>query len=396
MADGTNPSTRKRKATSPAADVHRPEIPPSPGSSISEDSSISATGRWLRGQPDHIEHWLRGLPDPLDGYAFDDEEPPHRPLSVDNCDINREKYSWYCTSSYLDALAASHSFPTSSPAGLTDYDETYCSAVLLRPRINPDLLLFHADVCDSLAGQSEYTIMMSLHIFVAPSAEYQYMLDKEPEFKGLAEYYDHPWIKTMAFDGPPPQPDHTYGFHPSKFTKFQRRKLNMNPSGEFYHVAKHDLWFPFLTSHCKCGRRAREIGERAALHSMTVAMQAIVNLYRRANRAWELHRTIRGFSIVYDEKSAVIFGHYAEIDGQRTSFYRDVIKKVDLTDETEKWTCWRFVLNVCQYYSSSFLQQLQEVIDELPDPAEAAEVRPGPAGGGGDSTDAAPSIEILD
>ncbi|KIW87293.1 uncharacterized protein Z519_12196 [Cladophialophora bantiana CBS 173.52] len=380
MADGTNPSTRRRKATSPATDVHRPEIPPSPGSSISEDSSTSATGRWLRGHPDHMEHWLRGLPDPLDGYAFDDEESPHRPLSVDNCDINREKYSWYCTSSYLDALAASHSFTTSSPAGLTYYDETYCCAVLLRPRTNPDLLLFHADVCDSLADQSEYTIMMSLHIFVAPSAEYQYMLDKEPEFKGLAEYYDHPWIKTMAFDGPPPQPDHTYGFHPSKFTKFQRRKLNMNLSDECYHVAKHDLWFPFLTSHCKCGRRAREIGERAALHSMTVAMQG-----RSADFPSSTMRRVPLSLVIMPKLTA---------NGRPST--GTVIKKVDLSDEAEKWTCWRFVLNVCQNYSSSFLQQLQEVIEELPDPAEAAEVRPGPGGGGGDSTDATPSIEILD
>ena len=48
---------------------------------------------------------------------------------------------------------------------------------------------------------------------------------------------------------------------------------------------------------------------------MTIAVRGVVELFRNVRRAMEVQRNILGFSILHDDKTVRIYGHYAEIDG---------------------------------------------------------------------------------
>ena len=64
---------------------------------------------------------------------------------------------------------------------------------------------------------------------------------------------------------------------------------------------------------------------------MTLAVQAVVELFMYVKHEKELHREILAFSISHDDKNVRISGHYALINGTETTFYRHPVHKFDFT-----------------------------------------------------------------
>lgn len=135
-------------------------------------------------------------------------------------------------------------------------------------------------------------------------------------------------------------------------------------------TAREEIYFPFLTSEVKCGKQGLDLADRPNTHSMTIALRGIVDIYRKANRSSEVHRRALGFSISHDDNSARICAHYPEINGDNTTYWCDRIKELNFGDEKgkERWKCYQFTLNVCQYFALPLLERLKTVIDQLPDP----------------------------
>ena len=65
-------------------------------------------------------------------------------------------------------------------------------------------------------------------------------------------------------------------------------------------------------------------------------------------REKEVHRGILAFSILHDNSSVRIYGHYPVINGKDITYYRYPIYKFDFTvlDGKEKWTAYKFTKNV--------------------------------------------------
>jgi hypothetical protein len=101
---------------------------------------------------------------------------------------------------------------------------------------------------------------------------------------------------------------------------------------------------------------------------MTMAVRGIVELFRLVKREKELHREILVFLISHDHSTVRIYGHYALIDGNKTTFYRHPIKKFDFTSEDgrDKWTSYKFTKNVYDIWMPTHLKRICLVIDDLP------------------------------
>ena len=141
------------------------------------------------------------------------------------------------------------------------------------------------------------------------------------------------------------QPDWACGFRRSTFSNEQLSKLlpflggpgSMSVfKGTFYQ------YFPFLTKEVKCGPVGLFAAENQNAHSMTVAGNAIVALFRAAGRQDELHRQPIGFSVSHNHSAVIIHCHYPYITGATHETYRHTVAQFFLNDQN-KWLSWSFI-----------------------------------------------------
>jgi hypothetical protein len=109
-------------------------------------------------------------------------------------------------------------------------------------------------------------------------------------------------------------------FRRSAFTDDQLEKLKpfvreVTDTFTSHFMATWQIYFPFLTCEVKCGAATLDIADRQNVHSMTIAVRGIVELYRLVKREKELHREIITLSISHDHRTVRIYGHYPVIDG---------------------------------------------------------------------------------
>ena len=135
-----------------------------------------------------------------------------------------------------------------------------------------------------------------------------------------------------------------------------------------YFMATTRMYFPFLSCEVKCGAAALDIADRQNVHSITVAVRALVKLFRSIKREKELDRETLTFSISHDDTSVRIYGHYPIIEGDKTTFYRHPVHKFDFTvlDGKERWTSYKFVKNVYDRHSPKLHKLVCSALDDLP------------------------------
>jgi hypothetical protein len=91
------------------------------------------------------------------------------------------------------------------------------------------------------------------------------------------------------------------------------------------------MYFPFLTCEVRCGAAALDVADRKNAYSMTLAVRAVVELFRLVNREKEINREVLAVSVSHDHRSVRIYGHYAVVDGPNTTYYRHPIHTFDFT-----------------------------------------------------------------
>ena len=128
------------------------------------------------------------------------------------------------------------------------------------------------------------------------------------------------------------------------------------------------MYFPFLTCEVKCADAALNIADRQNAHSMTLAVRSVVELFKLVRREKELHREILAFSISHDHSSVRIFGHYAIIEENRTTFYRHPIREFSFTelDGRDKWAAYKFTKSVYNTWMPTHFKQICSAVDEIP------------------------------
>ena len=157
----------------------------------------------------------------------------------------------------------------------------------------------------------------------------------------LTESFNQGWNSVIPVVYSRPQPDYSVGFGRSSFTDAQLEKLKPFAREIASHLTSYfmgtwRMYFPFLTCEVKCGAAALDVTDRQNVHSMIIAVRAVVELFKYIKRKKELDREILAFSISHDHRLVRIYGHYPVIEGDKTTFYRHLIKDFSLISEDGK------------------------------------------------------------
>jgi hypothetical protein len=249
-----------------------------------------------------------------------------------------------------------------------------CQTLLERDQTFPRDSLFRDDlfkkICRKVEDRNEAMVIQDITRLIVPSAQ-NLAIYGATHLDHLIESVNEGWTGSIPVQGPRPQPDYCVGFRRSAFTDEQLSRLDPLIGSVYdtsFFVATYRMYFPFLTCEVKCGAAALDIADRQNAHSMTVAVRGVVELYRAVKREKELHREILAFSISHDHSSVRIYGHYAVIDDNKTTFYRHPIHKFDFTalDGKDKWTAYKFTKNVYDVWMPTHLKRICSVIDQLP------------------------------
>ena len=284
------------------------------------------------------------------------------------------KSAAYRDTRYTTLLAAKGSFMDKSDLGITDASKSLCRRLLESVQDVPKDSLFRDDLfektCRKIQDRNEARVIQDISRLIVPSAE-TLATYGATDLDHLIESVNEGWTGSIPVQGPRPQPDFSVGFRRSAFTDEQLNKLNPLIGSVYdtsFFVATYRMYFPFLTCEVKCGAAALDVADRQNAHSMTCAVRGIVELYRAVKRENELQREILAFSISHDHSTVRVDGHYALIEGDKTTFYRHPIRKFDFTEQDgkEKWSAYTFTKNVYDIWMPIHVQRICSAIDELP------------------------------
>jgi hypothetical protein len=127
------------------------------------------------------------------------------------------------------------------------------------------------------------------------------------------------------------------------------------------------MYFLFLTYKVKCSTAALDITDWQNAHSMTLAIRAVVELFRLVRHKKELHREILAFSILHNDSSVRIYSHYPVINRKDTIYYHHLICNFVFTelDSKDKWAAYKFTKNVYNIWMLTHFKRICSVIDQV-------------------------------
>lgn len=286
------------------------------------------------------------------------------------------KSSVYMTAAYDTILATKGSYMGRTPLKITDTSKALCSSLLNTEQTVPRVTLFCDDLfdetCNSVEGRNEAMVIRHISPLICPSPLVLRIYGAEG-LDFLTESVNEGWNSAIPVVYSRPQPDYSVGFGRSAFTDEQLETLKPFV-GEIaslhtsYFMGTWRMYFPFLTCEVKCGAAALDVADRQNAHSMTIAVRAVVELFRYVQREKELDREILAFSISHDHRTVRIYGHYALIEKNKNTYYRHPIHTFDFTalDGKDKWTAYKFTKNVYNVWMPEHFKRICSVIDNLP------------------------------
>ncbi|KAM3068342.1 hypothetical protein ACMFMG_009480 [Clarireedia jacksonii] len=248
---------------------------------------------------------------------------------------------------------------------------------------------------EKLKGKNESRVIQDLSQLLVPSAEilatFDHTLDPNMEkaiydlypnlfpcpeavatfsanhIDRIAESVNEGWNNCFTITKPRPQPDSSFGYRVSAFEDHQLDKLRPtlgDASFSSFFKATYYMHFPFLTKEVKTGAMGLDIADNQNLHSITIAVRAIVELFKLVGREKELHREILGLTISHDDKSERIYAHYPYIEGDKVTIWRHTVDQFYL-DHNSKWRSYIFTKNVYDIFSLVNLRRICSAIDDI-------------------------------
>lgn len=272
-------------------------------------------------------------------------------------------------------LEAGKSYLRKDEIGVTPESKTLCKELLKAGQPVPQDSLFNDDIfeetCDYLRNRSEATVIRDIGMLIVPPAAH-FARRGAKNLRILTETVNERWSESIPLPNiPRPQPDYAVGFGPSSFSDEHLKRLKPFIGGlsdESAFAAKWFMYFPFLTCEVKCGAEGLDIADRQNAHSATLAVRAIVELFRLVKREKELDHEILAFSISHDHELVRIYGHYPVIDEKDTKYYRYQIRAFSFTEQDgkEKWTAYKFTKNVYDNWMPDHFKRICSAIEDLP------------------------------
>ena len=280
-------------------------------------------------------------------------------------------------SDYEQQLATASVHLEENMATIAQDEKDLCISFLNANQPVPKISLFQDSLLESTASRylyrSEAMVFRDITPLITPSAELLYVFGST-HLAHLREEVDTIWTKCICLaSGPRPKPDFAVGLKSSAFTGTELNKLIPYVGGSketcFFKVTR-DVYFPFLTCEAKGGDLGLVVADRQNAHSASIAVNALVQLYKAVSREREISKKILAFSISHNGEAVKIYGHYALVQEGKISYHRYAIHRCHFTalDGKEKWTAYRFTKNLYDKFLPLHLDRVKSAINQLPDP----------------------------
>lgn len=243
--------------------------------------------------------------------------------------------------------------------------------------------IFTADqfskVLKRVQNLNEARIQRDVTPWVVPSAETLFFRGKL-KIDYIGEELNAEWIRCATMGSTRPKPDFTGGLLPTAFTKEEISKLEnyAQPTKPFRFTP--DLSFPFLVCEVKTGEEGLNKADRQNIHSASIAVRAIIMLYREAfghgsDRVLQLYGEVLVFSVSHDNDRIFIYGHFAVAEPdfpEGLKYYRYPIVILSLTTRggADIYKANNFIMNVYEDFAPGHRKRIIDAVEKLPRPSE--------------------------
>ena len=284
---------------------------------------------------------------------------------------------------YENTLRAAGMFMHHVPSviKLADSSKEFCATLCAAQYDPPQHSLFQGDLLWELleraANKNEPRVERDITPELIPSPEHLHIRGVANGLEHVTEELRAIWTRCMVLAGPSPTPDVAIGLRSSAFTSAEVQKLHSYNAPERPTAVRANLYFPFLLCEVKCAENGLSIADRQNMHSASIAVNAIFQLYRAVSRQKELDRRILVFSVSHDHTSVRVYGHFAIVhgDNDKPSFYRSLVRRVNLTEQEGacRWATYNIVRKVYEAFVPEHLDRIHSAVAQLPEPvAESA------------------------
>ncbi|MCJ1243467.1 hypothetical protein MMC30_000664 [Trapelia coarctata] len=284
-----------------------------------------------------------------------------------------ERSAEYKDPRYEVLLGTKGSFMAEHALGITDASKRKCRELLDTEQTVPNESLFRDDLfdktCAMIHNGNESKVIQDIARLMVPSAQ-TLALYGATHLEKVVETVNEGWNNSIPVTKTRPQPDYSVGFRRESFSDSQLAKMQPLVGNLFdrsLFAATYYMYFAFLTCEVKCASQL-DTADRQNAHSMTLAVRAIVELFRLVKREQEVNREALAFSISHDDHYVRIYGHYAVITATQTTYHRRRIHDFSFValDGREKWTAYKFTKNVYDIWMPALFKRICSAIDQIP------------------------------
>ena len=229
-------------------------------------------------------------------------------------------------------------------------------------------------VWDQIRTRNESKIFRDLTPLLMPSPELLFACGLA-EVEHVKDELSVEWTKSKTMGGPKPKPDSATGIAGSAFGVEEIAKLQNYTAFGRPTMFTDQIYFPFLLCEAKCGNEGLDRADRQNMHSSSIAVDAIVQLYRAlgSEREAELSGEILVFSISHNHDSVKMYGHFAILHGGRASYYRYHITTFVLGLEEGGWKrVYDYTRELYRFFYPQYLKRLQHALAEMKMPSRVS------------------------
>lgn len=101
-------------------------------------------------------------------------------------------------------------------------------------------------------------------------------------------------------------------------------------------MATYYIYFLFLTYELKCSTTDHNIVDQQNGHSMAIAVEGIVELFKLEKKKRELHGKLLIFLISYNHQTVRLYGYYLILDRRKINIYCYLIYIFNIAALNEK------------------------------------------------------------
>ncbi|KAF4547338.1 Hypothetical protein D9617_46g064380 [Elsinoe fawcettii] len=222
-------------------------------------------------------------------------------------------------------------------ARAADDSRELCTRLLSTEYPFPDGPLLQEEKLMKILGRvrlcNEARVVRDVTPLLVPSPELL-ALDGHTELDHICEALNAEWQHCTTLCGPRPKPDFAAGIAATAFDTEEIRSLCLQHTPSCPNLFPEGMYFPFLICEVKSSDRPIAEAERQAMHSASIAVKAIVDLFRKTLVLDQVHRKILVFSVAHNNSNVRIFGHFPSVENDKVTFFRHQLYAADIATDS--------------------------------------------------------------